>query len=403
MSMNVQPDIDFIKDMKEAGGDTLKKCFQCATCSVVCPLSSDDNPFPRREMIFAQWGLKDKLIGDPNVFLCHQCGDCSAYCPRGAKPGDVLGAIRAYSYKYFGWPAGLAKLASSGKNLPILIGIPAVIIFIFWLISGGMHFPSTEEFVHAGYGRFFGHWNFHLLAKNVFFIDLLMLSAAGVAVYSVFKGVTALWNKMAENAGVGEALYRPSVPQFVKEFLWPSVVEIVQHDRFKECKTNYDRVRGHLPLMWAFMALAFVTAYSAFAQDVLGIFIPSLHGPMSLWNPVKIIANVAAIALVVGTGILWGNRSQMESDGLASRTFYDWFLIWMIMGVGVTGIGAELFRLIGLVSLGYVTYFLHLVSVMMLFLYMPYTKFAHLVYRTAAMTFEKYRDSAYVKNPLNEE
>jgi quinone-modifying oxidoreductase subunit QmoC len=222
-------------------------------------------------------------------------------------------------------------------------------------------------------------------------------------VYSVFKGVTALWKQMAENAGVGEALYRPSVPQFVKEFLWPSVVEIVQHDRFKECNTNADRVRGHLPLMWAFMALAFVTAYSAFAQDVLGIFIPSLHGPMSLWNPVKIVANVAAIALVVGTGILWGNRSQMEADGQASRTFYDWFLIWMIMGVGVTGIGAELFRLIGLVSLGYVTYFLHLVSVMMLFLYMPYTKFAHIVYRTAAMAFERYRDSAYVKNPLNEE
>jgi len=403
MSMNVQPDINFIKDMKEAGGDTLKKCFQCATCSVVCPLSSDDNPFPRREMIFAQWGLKDKLIGDPNVFLCHQCGDCSAYCPRGAKPGDVLGAIRAYSYKHFGWPAGLANLASSGKNLPILIGIPAVIIFVFWLISGGMHFPTTEEFVHAGYGHFFGHWNFHLLAKNVLFIDILMLSAAGVAVYSVFKGVTALWKQMAENAGVGEALYKPSIPQFVKEFLWPSVVEIVQHDRFKECNTNADRVRGHLPLMWAFMALLFVTAYSAFAQDLLGIFIPSLHGPMSLWNPVKIIANVAAIALIVGTGILWGNRSQMESDGLASKTFYDWFLIWMIMGVGVTGIGAELFRLIGFVSLGYVTYFLHLVSVMMLFLYMPYTKFAHLVYRTAAMVFERYRDSAYVKNPLNEE
>jgi len=401
--MNVQPDINFIKDMKEAGGDTLKKCFQCATCSVVCPLSSDDNPFPRREMIFAQWGLKDKLIGDPNVFLCHQCGDCSAYCPRGAKPGDVLGAIRAYSYKHFGWPAGLANLASSGKNLPILIAIPAVIIFIFWLISGGMHFPSTEEFVHAGYGHFFGHWNFGLLAKNVLFIDILMLSAAGVAVYSVFKGVTALWKKMAENAGVGEALYKPSIPQFVKEFLWPSVVEIVQHDRFRECKTNADRVRGHLPLMWAFMALAFVTAYSAFAQDVLGIFIPSLHGPMSLWNPVKIVANVAAIALVVGTGILWGNRSQMEADGLASKTFYDWFLIWMIMGVGVTGIGAELFRLIGLVSIGYVTYFLHLVAVMMLFLYMPYTKFAHIVYRTAAMAFERYRDSAYVKNPLNEE
>ena len=45
-------------------------------------------------------------------------------------------------------------------------------------------------------------------------------------------------------------------------------------------------------------------------------------------------------------------------------------------------------------------YFLHLVSVMMLFMYMPYTKFAHIVYRTAAMAFEKYRESAFVKDPL---
>jgi len=401
--MNVQPDLDFIKDMKEAGGDTLKKCFQCATCSVVCPLSTDDNPFPRREMILAQWGVKDKLVGDANIFLCHQCGDCTVYCPRGAKPGDVLGAIRAYAYKHFGWPAGLAKLASSGKNLPMLIGIPAVVIFVMWLISGGMHIPTTEEFAHAGYGHFFGHWDFGLLAKNVLFIDLIMIPTFFLALYASYKGVSAMWKKMAENSGVADAPFRPSVNQFVTEFFWPSVVEIVQHERFKKCTANKDRIRGHQPLMWAFIALLFVTVYSAFAQDVLGIFIPSLHGPMSLWNPVKILANVAAIALIVGTGILWGNRTQMEEDGQASNTFYDWFLIWMIMGVGVTGVVAELLRLLGVASLGYVSYYLHLVSVMMLFLYMPYTKFAHLVYRTFAMAFERYRDSSYVKNPLNEE
>ena len=403
MSMNVQPDFDFIKDMKEAGGDTLKKCFQCATCSVVCPLSTDENPFPRQQMILSQWGLKEKVIGDPNVYLCHQCGDCTAYCPRGAKPGDVLGAIRAQAYKHFGWPSGLAKLASSGKNMPMLVGIPAVIILVMWLISGGLHIPSTEDFAHNGYGHFFGHWDFRLLAKNVLFIDLIMLPAAGIAAFGAYKGVMAMWKQMSENAGVGEALYRPSAPQFIKEFLWPSLQEIVQHDRFNECVTNKDRVRGHLPLMWAFIALFFVTAYSAFAQDVVGIFIPSLHGPMSLWNPVKILANVAAIAMIYGTFVLWSNRSQMEADGQATNTFYDWFLIWMIMGVGVTGLGAELFRLIGISSLGYLTYYLHLVSIMMLFLYMPYTKFAHIIYRTAAMAFERYRDSAYVKNPLNED
>lgn len=400
MSMNVQPDLDFIKDMKSAGGDTLKKCYQCATCSVVCPLSGDDNPFPRREMIYAQWGLKEKLVGDPNVMLCHQCGDCTTYCPRGAKPGDVLGAIRAYAYKYFGWPKGLANLASAGKNMPLLIGIPAAIILVVWIISGGMHFPSGEDFARYGYGHFFGHWDFNLLAKNVFFIDLIILPTVALALYASYKGVSAMWAQMAENAGVGQALYKPSVPQFIKEFLWPSILEIVQHTRFKKCKTNADRLKGHLPLLLSFLALFFVTVYSAFTQDVIGIFVPSMHGPMSMWNPVKILANVGAIALIVGVGILWGNRARKEAEGKATPTFYDWFLIWMIMGVGVTGLAAELFRLIGVVSVGYIIYYLHLVSVMMLFLYMPYTKFAHLVYRTFAMAFERYRESAYVKSPL---
>jgi quinone-modifying oxidoreductase subunit QmoC len=59
------------------------------------------------------------------------------------------------------------------------------------------------------------------------------------------------------------------------------------------------------------------------------------------------------------------------------------------MAVGITGLGAEVIRLLGMPALGYIVYFLHLMAVMMLFLYMPYTKFAHIAYRTTAMAFEK--------------
>jgi len=402
MSMNVQPDINFIKSMKEAGGDTLKQCYQCATCSVACPLSSDGDPFPRREMILAQWGMKDKLLADPNIFLCHQCGDCTEMCPRGARPGDVLGAIRAYAYQHYGWPSGLAKLCSSAKNLPMLIGIPAVIVFLMWIISGGMHIPTGEKFALVGYTNFFGHWDFRLLAKNVLFIDLIMLPTVGIAFYSLYKSLTTMWKKMEENLDVGEISYRPSVSLFIKDFLWPSIKEIVSHRRFEECTVNNSRVKGHFPLMLAFIGLFIVTCYSLFTQDVIGIFIPSMHGPISMWNPVKLLANVSAIAMIVGVGILWMNRAKMEEEGKATKTFYDWFLIWMIAGVGITGFAAQLLRLVGIPSLGYVVYYLHLVSVMMLFLYLPYTKFAHIVYRTFAMAFERYRESAYVKNPLNE-
>ena len=160
----------------------------------------------------------------------------------------------------------------------------------------------------------------------------------------------------------------------------------------------FDRLlfKGHLPLVLSFIGLLFVTAYSAFTQDVIGMFIPSMHGPISQMNPVKWLANASAIALIFGIATLWANRSSQEIEEGKSRNFYDWFLIYEIMGVGVTGFGAEIFRLAGIPSLAYVFYYFHLVAVMMLFLYMPYTKFAHLVYRTFAMAFERYRMSGYI-------
>jgi quinone-modifying oxidoreductase subunit QmoC len=314
----------------------------------------------------------------------------------------VLSAIRAYAYRSLGWPKGLAELCSSVKNLPILIGIPAVAIFLLWLISGGMHIPAGEQFARVGYTHFFGHWDFRWLSKNVLFIDIIMLPAVGIAITSVYKGISKLWQGMQASVGATEVPYRPSVPQFIKMFLWPALKEILEHRRFRECTENQDRIKGHRPLMYAFIGLFIVTLYSMFTQDVIGIFIPSMHGPISMWNPIKVLANVSAVAMIVGLGILWMNRTKMEASGKAMNTFYDWFIIWIMMGVGVTGLAAELLRLVGIPSLGYVVYYLHLISVVMLFLYMPYTKFAHLVYRTFAMAFERYRDSAFIKNPLNQ-
>ena len=61
MAQNIlKPDSTFTRELMEAGGESLKKCYQCATCSVACPMAPENAPYPRKEMVWASWLVKRK-------------------------------------------------------------------------------------------------------------------------------------------------------------------------------------------------------------------------------------------------------------------------------------------------------------------------------------------------------
>ena len=78
----LSPSKAFRKELMARGGRTVTRCYQCATCSSVCDLAPADAPFPRAQMLDAQWGLEEKVVYNPAVWLCHQCNDCTTRCPR---------------------------------------------------------------------------------------------------------------------------------------------------------------------------------------------------------------------------------------------------------------------------------------------------------------------------------
>ena len=96
-------------------------------------------------MMYAQWGMKDKLISNPDIWLCHQCSDCTAYCPRGAKPGEVLGAIRKMAIANYSVPGALAKMVGNSKYLLMLFAVPIVIFFAIIASLGNLSLSSIPR------------------------------------------------------------------------------------------------------------------------------------------------------------------------------------------------------------------------------------------------------------------
>jgi len=372
----------FVNEIINGGGESLKKCYQCATCSVVCNMTPDDKPFPRKEMIYAQWGLKDKLFGNPDIWLCHQCSDCTAYCPRGAKPGEVLNAVRKLSIENYSVPQFLGKAVGSRQYLALLFAVPVVILLI---VLGAIGHLSNVPRGENG-----------LIAYSTFlpsiYIDSIYVPIATFAVVVFVIGIQRYWKDMVRVAG-------PLTPGgSISNAITATISEILSHKRFEKCNVTKERKLAHLLVFFSFIGLAITTAwavtylYGPKAMELFGAkpFSWMLgESPYPLTDPVKILGNVSAIMLLFGINVVVRNRfANKEKAGVGG--YYDWLFISVIYVITVTGIFSELLRIADIAIFAYPMYFIHLVFVFFLFVYAPFSKMAHMVYRATAMVFAKY-------------
>jgi len=383
--VKVDPDLNVIKEIQEIGGDTLKKCYQCATCATVCPLSTDEAPFPRKQMILAQWGFKDKLLNDPAVWLCHQCGDCNKYCPRGANPGDVMGALRllvvreAMPFKF------LHTFYNKAWGLLVLPLI--ALFFIFLAMAATFHgIPNLFNMHSFPYGGpEYDIWIFHLPAR-VLMIDVVFVPLAALVVIFLACAISRMWNSYLETYDIPQA-YRYGMWTILGRYLVPAIKEIMAHTRFTKCDANHWRANPHKILIYAFIILAITTAIVFVMADILGYHTP--------WNPithpVKWLGNIGGILLLFSIIKIKMGRTNAEAEKSVRTSYPDNFLIYLILIIGLTGFGIEIVRNIPAVqNLTSLVYLAHLVAVFMLFLGVLYSKFAHLAFRTTAVVFDLY-------------
>ncbi|MCP4569384.1 MAG: heterodisulfide reductase [FCB group bacterium] len=374
----INPDLDFIREIRKAGGDTVKKCFQCATCSVVCNLSPADKPFPRKEMIDTQWGRSDRLAIDPDIWLCYQCNDCSIHCPRGAKPGDVMAAVRAFVYKKFAVPSFMGQALANPTWLPILLLVPILLIFACINLTAPTDEMGAFLFTQPGVIDF-NLFMPHSTVDALFVLgNIIIFSMAAI-------GFIRFWKALQDRGDT-------RVMSFWQA-LGPVLLEVITHSRFNKCDANKPRSVAHIMVLAGFVG-AMITTGMVFVF----IFIPHYLGllgfeqfhsffslPLELPHPVKFLGAASGLMLFLGTGIMifrrWGDPDTVGATGYADNLF-----LYIIFLTGLTGMTSWILRVMEAANLAYFSYFLHIVFVFFLLWYMPYSKFAHMFYRVLALT-----------------
>lgn len=214
----------------------------------------------------------------------------------------------------------------------------------------------------------------------VTYIDIVFTAAAAFAVFSLVIGVYKYWNTL--KSGIDQSKWMSLGSTY--HSIGNVIGEILTHSKFRKCDYAKGRTNAHLLTFYGFIGLAITTGWAVFYLYAL-----KWESPYPLTDPLKIWGNLSALALLTGITLVVLNRRKISTRA-GFGSYFDWLLITVIYTIAVTGILSEVLRLLDISFLAYPIYFVHLVFVFVLFAHAPFSKMAHLVYRTVAMVFTKH-------------
>jgi len=111
----VTPLAEIVDEIRQAGGEAFKYCYQCGKCDVVCPWNRV-RPFSIRKIVWqAALGLPEIELDE--IWRCTTCGSCPSQCPRGVEQIDVGVAIRRIATAYDVFPDSVKPVRTVSASL----------------------------------------------------------------------------------------------------------------------------------------------------------------------------------------------------------------------------------------------------------------------------------------------
>jgi Fe-S oxidoreductase len=111
----VAPVAEIIAEIKAAGGESSRYCYQCGKCDVVCPWNRVRTFSIRKLVRQATLGLPEIELED--MWRCTTCGACQAACPRGVGQIAMGVALRRIATQYGVLPEAARGVRTAGASL----------------------------------------------------------------------------------------------------------------------------------------------------------------------------------------------------------------------------------------------------------------------------------------------
>ena len=305
--------------------------------------------------------------------LCHNCGACLHACQY-APPHEFainvpksMATVRGQTYADYAWPKALGGLyKSNGLTVSMALAVSLSLFLILAIQSNGTLWGGPVE---NGFYAIFPH-------------NLMVSMFAPIFLWSVLAlalGVTKFWREVTP-ATSGAPLSSPAAAEAAHDALR---LKYLGGGHGDGCNNEDDAFTLARKRMHHLTFYGFMLCFAATSVATVYHYAFDWPAPYDFFSLPKILGTVGGIALTVGTVGLWRlNLARDPQHGDVQQRPMDRGFIALLFFISVTGLALMLSKNTAAMP---VLLAVHLGMVMALFLTLPYGKFAHGIFRTAAL------------------
>ena len=313
--------------------------------------------------------------------LCHNCGACLHACQY-APPHEfavnfpqAMAQVRARTYEEYAWPASFGALyRRNGATVAVALAAGLALFLVLGMaLAGGVLHPPLA-------GNFYAVFPHNLMVALFGAVFLFAIVALGM-------GARRFWRDVSPAAdlprGQEPLLARARAPAAAEAVHDAARLRYLDGGHGDGCNNADDRYTLARRRFHHLTFYGFLLCFAATSVATLYHYAFGWPAPYAFTSLPVLLGSLGGIGLVAGpAGLLWLNLRRDPRHGDVAQRPMDRGFIVLLLLTSVTGFAVLFLRDTRFMGL---TLAVHLGVVMALFLTLPYGKFAHAVYRSAAL------------------